>query len=113
MTTQPIQHNQCDMAISLAFTVLGKRWNGLIIATIGEDQLSFVRLRRSVTGISDAVLSDRLSELVDAALVTRTVEPGPPVSVAYTLTSSGVELLPLLDQLGQWASSHLAPKGNA
>ena len=107
MTTQPIQHHECDMAISLAFTVLGKRWNGPIIATIGEDELSFVNLRRSVTGISDAVLSDRLSELAEALLLTRVVEPGPPISVAYTLTPGGEQLVPVLRQLGQWAAEHL------
>jgi len=99
----------CDSAVTLAFSVLGKRWNGMILATLGGGPIAFAALRRTVTGISDAVLSDRLSELADAALLTRTVDPGPPVSVSYELTGAGEQLLPLLEQLGQWAASNLAP----
>ncbi|MFC4554932.1 winged helix-turn-helix transcriptional regulator [Georgenia faecalis] len=109
MRPTPTELHACDAAITLAFTILGKRWNGMIIATLGSGALSFAALRRSVTGISDAVLSDRLTELADAALVSRTVDPGPPVAVTYALTPSGEQLLPILEQLGQWASANLTP----
>ncbi|MBS3179028.1 MULTISPECIES: winged helix-turn-helix transcriptional regulator [unclassified Pseudoclavibacter] len=99
----------CDGAISLAFTLLGKRWNGMIIDVLGSQPLTFVALRRAVTGISDAVLSDRLSELAAAGLVERTVSNGPPVSVSYELTTAGQRLIPVLKQLGTWASENLEP----
>lgn len=98
---------QCDAAVSLAFSVLGKRWNGMIVDALRGGPMSFVELRRGVGGISDAVLSDRLTELAEAQLVVRQVSPGPPVSVSYELTDAGCDLLPLLTQLGQWASDHL------
>ena len=68
---------------------------------------TFVALRRAVAGISDTVLSDRLAELAEAALVARTVDAGPPVTVSYALTPSGRGLLPILDQLGVWATANL------
>jgi DNA-binding HxlR family transcriptional regulator len=98
----------CDAAITLAFSILGKRWNGMIVDTLGGGALTFVAVRRAVTGISDAVLSDRLSELAEAGLVARDVDPGPPVSVSYSLTRRGESLLPVLDLLGRWASENLA-----
>lgn len=98
---------RCDAAITLAFSVLGKRWNGMILGTLGDGPLSFVALRREVTGISDAVLSDRLSELAETGLVRRDVEAGPPVAVSYTLTEAGCRLIPVLDDLGRWASENL------
>ncbi len=97
----------CDAAVTLAFSVLGKRWNGMIIASLGGGPSTFVALRRAVVGISDTVLSDRLAELAEAGLVARTVDAGPPVTVSYALTSSGQGLLPILDQLGAWASANL------
>lgn len=97
----------CDAAVTLAFSVLGKRWNGMIISTLGGGPTTFVTLRRAVPGISDTVLSDRLAELAQAGLVSRTVEAGPPVTVSYALTASGDSLLPILGQLGQWASANL------
>ncbi len=100
--------HQCDAAVTLAFSVLGKRWNGMILSSLGSGPSTFVALRRAVAGISDTVLSDRLAELADAGLVARTVEAGPPVAVSYALTPGGEGLLPILDQLGTWASATLA-----
>lgn len=53
------------------------------------------------------MLSDRLAELAEAGLVARAVDAGPPVTVSYSLTDSGQGLLPILDQLGTWASANL------
>lgn len=97
----------CDAAVALAFSVLGKRWNGMIVSSLGGGPSTFVSLRRAVAGISDTVLSDRLAELAEAGLVARAVDPGPPVTVSYSLTKSGRGLLPILDQLGTWASANL------
>ncbi|GMA86714.1 hypothetical protein GCM10025868_19640 [Angustibacter aerolatus] len=52
----------CDGALARAFGFLGKRWNGVILGTLGSGPLGFSDLRRAVQGISDSVLSDRLSE---------------------------------------------------
>ncbi|MDN3495096.1 helix-turn-helix domain-containing protein [Planococcus sp. APC 4015] len=106
-------HGSCDATVTLAFSVLGKRWNGMIVSALGGGASTFVGLRRAVPGISDAVLSDRLAELADAGLVTRTVAHGPPVGVSYALTDSGDRLLPILDQLGEWASHNLVERSPA
>ncbi|RLK52181.1 winged helix-turn-helix transcriptional regulator [Microbacterium telephonicum] len=105
----PEEHDPrvCDAAVSHAFSVLGKRWNGMIIDTLGGGELSFVGLRRAVAGISDAVLSDRLTELGEANLLERRVDAGPPVAVTYALTDAGERLVPILDQLGVWADANL------
>lgn len=106
--TEEHELRRCDAAVSHAFSVLGKRWNGMIIDVLGGGPLSFVGLRRAVGGISDAVLSDRLTELGDTALVVRQVEAGPPVAVTYALTDAGRRLVPILEQLGVWAEDNLA-----
>src|SRR6185437_5955895 len=98
------EHGTCDAAVTLAFTLLGKRWNGMIVSALGNGATTFGGLRNAVPGISDAVLSDRLAELAAAGLVIRAVSPGPPVAVSYSLTNSGDRLLPILDQLGRWAT---------
>jgi DNA-binding HxlR family transcriptional regulator len=103
----PIDLHTCDAAVSLAFSILGKRWNGMILSTLGSGPLPFARLKRAVPGISDAMLSDRLTGLAEVRLLTRSVDAGPPVAVTYTLTPQGEQLLPLLEQLGQWAAANL------
>lgn len=101
------ERHVCDAAVTLAFSVLGKRWNGMIVSSLGGGPSTFVALRRAVSGISDTVLSDRLAELAETGLVARAVDAGPPVTVSYALTDSGRGLLPILDQLGTWASENL------
>ena len=97
----------CDVGIRRAFDVLGKRWTGVILGTLSDGPLGFADLRRRVGTITDSVLSDRLTELAGFGVVERTVGDTRPPSVTYTLTDSGVELLPILDQLGTWASGAL------
>lgn len=98
----------CDGALRRAFTLLGKRWNGVLLGTLMHGPAGFAELRDAVTGISDSVLSGRLTELAEAGLIVRTVAPGPPVSVTYHLTASGEALLPILESLTTWSAENLS-----
>ena len=111
---QPLSE-QCisaDETLTRAFDLLGKRWTGVMLATLRDSAVGFRVLSRAIPGISDSVLSDRLSELADAGLVVRTVTEGPPVSVSYALTEAGEALLPALEQIGRWAELHLPAAGS-
>lgn len=103
----PPDARTCDAALTHAFAVLGKRWNGMILSVLGEGEASFSDLRRALDGISDSMLSERLGELAAGKLVARAVDTGPPVSVRYSLTESGCALIPALDQVRDWAQEHL------
>jgi DNA-binding HxlR family transcriptional regulator len=94
-----------------AFELLGRRWTGVILGTLSDGPASFRQLTRAVPGISDSMLSTRLTALAKAGLLTRAVDEGPPLSVAYQLTDAGRALLPALDQISRWADEHL-PAGS-
>ncbi len=98
---------RADDALVRAFDLLGKRWTGVLLGTMVGGPAGFRAISRAVEGISDSVLSDRLSELCEAGVLSRHVEDGPPVSVAYELTNAGRALLPALEQIGLWAQEHL------
>jgi DNA-binding HxlR family transcriptional regulator len=100
----------CDAALTRAFGFLGKRWNGVLLGALVQGPAGFAELKRLVGGISDSVLSERLSGLVAAGLVLRTVETGPPVAVTYRASESGLALMPALDALTTWAQNNL-PQG--
>jgi DNA-binding HxlR family transcriptional regulator len=97
----------CDTHLARAFDFLGKRWNGLILGTLSAGPAGFSDLRRGVGGITDSMLSDRLTELAAAGLVLRSVTDTRPPSVSYELTPAGAALLPVLDQLACWAQANL------
>src|SRR2546421_12835166 len=83
MTRNRTSHapHTCDRHLTRAFAFLGKRWNGMLIGALSGGPASFAELCRGVPGISESVLSDRLSELAAAGLVRREVDEGPPVGV--------------------------------
>jgi DNA-binding HxlR family transcriptional regulator len=98
---------RADEALVRAFGLLGKRWTGVLLGTLRGGPGGFRALSRAVDGISDSMLSDRLAELAEAGLVTRTVREGPPLSVTYALTEAGRALLPALEQITRWSKKHL------
>ncbi|GII54079.1 hypothetical protein Pth03_24680 [Planotetraspora thailandica] len=97
-----------DAALSRAFSFLGKRWTAVVLGCLRPGPAGFRELSRAIGGVSDSVLSDRLSELTEQGLVARTVDEGPPVAVFYELTERGRALMPALDQISTWAREHLS-----
>ncbi|WP_237536353.1 helix-turn-helix domain-containing protein [Streptomyces sp. SID5785] len=94
------------------FALLGKRWTGLVVAVLMQGPVHFSDLRRAIPGISERMLSDRLTELGAAGLVVREVDAGPPLRVAYRLTDAGLALDPALRELGAWSEKYLGvPEG--
>lgn len=60
-----------------------------------------------MNGSVSSMLADRLGQLCDAGLVSRTVTEGPPLSVTYALTGAGRALLPALEQITRWSERYL------
>ncbi|MDX6362545.1 winged helix-turn-helix transcriptional regulator [Streptomyces sp. NPDC058274] len=100
-----------DDGMARVFELFGKRWTGLIVAVLLQHPVHFADLRRAIPGISERMLSDRLTELGAAGLVVREVDEGPPLRVSYRLTEAGAALEPALKELGAWAEAHLPGSG--
>jgi DNA-binding HxlR family transcriptional regulator len=113
-TKAPTAADECVPAgdlLARAFKFLGKRWNAMVLGRLSEGAAGFRELSRSIDGISDSVLSDRLSDLATGGLISRTVDEGPPVAVTYELTDRGRALMPGLEQIAIWAKDNLPDKG--
>ncbi len=85
------------------FTMLGKRWNGLIIRMLMDEQYRFSEIEHMVPGISSRVLSERLRELENEGIVSRNVYAEIPVRIEYGLTEKGQSLARSLDPIQKWA----------
>jgi DNA-binding HxlR family transcriptional regulator len=99
--------SRADASLARAFDFLGKRWNAAVLGSLKSGPAGFREISRCIPGVSDSVLSNRLSCLTGAGLITRTVDEGPPISVTYALTEAGHALMPSLDQIARWAEQHL------
>ncbi|MET8474143.1 helix-turn-helix domain-containing protein [Streptomyces sp. NPDC006422] len=100
-----------DIGMTRVFGLLGKRWTGLIVSVLMGGPRHFADLRRAIPGISERMLSDRLTELGAAGLVVRQVDEGPPLRVSYRLSAAGAALQPALKELGEWAEKYLGAEG--
>ena len=84
------------------FTEVGDRWNMLIILALENGPLRNRDLQAAVDGISDRVLSQRLSALTADGLVARTAFPEIPPRVVYDLTNLGRSALSPIHALFDW-----------
>lgn len=70
-----------------------------------EGKARFNDIRRALA-VNPVSLSQRLSELEEAGVVSRREFNETPPRVEYALTAKGRELVPLIDKLGEWAQKH-------
>lgn len=85
------------------FTILGKKWMGLIIEVLLEGPQRFKDIAATIPNVSDRVLVERLKELEQEGLVDRTVDPDATMRVAYSLTEKGQGLKIVMDDVQNWA----------
>lgn len=87
-----------------AIELLSKRWTTLIVYTLLQGPRRFVDIENTLPNLSGKVLSDRLKELEEEGILTRTVYPEKPVRIEYCLTEKGHALLPLMNNIQDWAT---------
>ncbi|MEO3752144.1 helix-turn-helix domain-containing protein [Streptomyces sp. B6B3] len=93
--------------LDAAISVMGGKWKGLILFSLGEGPLRFGELRRTVAGISERMLILQLREMETSGLVHREVYHQVPPKVEYSLTEFGSSLNAALAPLGEWGEEHM------
>lgn len=88
--------------VETTLLLIGDKWTVLILRDLMTGTKRFGELLRSVTGVSQKVLTEKLRRMEDNGLVTRDVFPESPPRVEYTLTDLGRSLSPILDALADW-----------
>src|SRR5215469_3123709 len=99
-----------DCAIAQAAAVIGDWWNILIVREIGRGRVRFDGLQAEL-GISRKVLTERLSYLVESAVLQRVPYQQGPTRYEYQLTNSGRALLTVLVVMQDWADRWLLGDG--
>ena len=87
-----------------AMDLIGERWALLVARELMLGPKRFTDLRAGLPNISPNVLTQRLEDLEEAAVVRRHKLPPPAATWVYELTDWGRELEPALQVLGRWAA---------
>lgn len=90
--------------VETTLMLIGDKWKVLILRDLRSGTKRFGELKKSVTGISQKVLTSNLRDMEENGLVTREVFPEVPPRVEYTLTELGQSMGPILDAMAKWGA---------
>ena len=95
-------------SVDYAFKRIGGKYKGRIIWYLHNRQvMRYGELKRTLSDITPKMLTQTLRELESDNLVKRKVYKEVPPKVEYSLTETGVELIPFIDHLRQWGDRQI------
>ena len=94
----------CPVEITMG--LIGEKWKVLIIRDLLTGKKRFGELKKSVTGITQKVLTNNLRQMEASGLVKRKVYAEVPPRVEYSLTETGLSLKPVLDSMFEWGNDY-------
>ena len=86
---------------------IADKWTVLIVGLLEQRPHRFGELLRGVEGISQKMLTQTLRSLELDGLVNRHAKATVPVTVEYSLTSTGRTLAEPLEAIRRWAEQHI------
>jgi DNA-binding HxlR family transcriptional regulator len=89
--------------------LLGRKWTSQIIGVLLAGPRRFSGLQAALPGLSDKVLSQRLSQLEGAGIVSRTQFLEIPPRVEYALTPPGLALRDVIGEMRRWSRTYALP----
>ena len=93
--------------VNLALEVFGDKWSLVILRDIMfEGKRHFRELLQSEEKIASNILTDRLVMLEREGLITKAEDPDHKQKVIYSLTPKGIDVLPILVEIGAWSLKH-------
>jgi DNA-binding HxlR family transcriptional regulator len=90
--------------VNLALEVFGDKWSLIIIRDIMfEGKRSFRELLQSEEKMATNILTDRLVKLENEGVISKAGDPEHKQKNIYKLTAKGIDLLPVLVEIGAWS----------
>lgn len=99
----------CPVEITMG--LIGEKWKVLIIRDLLTGTKRFGELKKSLTGITQKVLTEHLRQMEASGLVKRKIYAEVPPRVEYSLTETGLSLKPILDVMVEWGNEYKEKAG--
>ena len=98
--------NSCE--IRDAFMMIGGKWKSMILYVLStQGVVRFNQLKKTVSGISQKMLTQQLRELERDGLIKRQAFPEVPPRVEYSMTELGLSLGPIYQAVHHWEQENL------
>lgn len=103
-----------DCPIAATLKVIGGRWKLIILWNLREQPLRYKVLQRCIPNISEKMLTQQLSVLVEDGWVVKKDYGEIPPKTEYSLTELGKSFIPILNHIYTWGTENsIAEKVNA
>lgn len=96
----------CPVEITMG--LIGDKWKVLIIRDLLTGTKRFGELKKSLSGITQKVLTNNLRQMESSGLILRKVYAEVPPKVEYSLSNTGLSLKPILDSMVDWGNEYRA-----
>lgn len=96
--------------IAGAMEIIGSKWTALILRDLSSGPKRFSELEKSVGNINPRTLSQRLDDLEQHAIITKTSFAEVPPRIEYALTEKGKDLVPVLRAMSTWGDKYYETK---
>ena len=92
--------------VEITMSLINDKWKVLIVRDLLTGTKRFGELKKSVTGITQKVLTSNLRSMEKDGLVKRKAYAEVPPRVEYSLTKTGFSLEPILDSMVEWGNNY-------
>ncbi|MET3913812.1 DNA-binding HxlR family transcriptional regulator [Variovorax sp. OAS795] len=100
-------HQKSLCPVNLSLEIFGDRWSLLIVRDMMfAGKRHFREFLQSDEGISSNILAERLGTLVEQGVLRKSDDPTHKQKAIYSLTPMGIDLLPVVAQIGIWGRKH-------
>lgn len=100
------KNNLPPCPVETTLMLIGDKWKVLILRDLRSGTKRFGELKKSLSGISQKVLTSNLRDMEENGLLTRETFPEVPPRVEYTLTELGCSMFPILDAMEAWGEEY-------
>lgn len=95
---------ECSVATTVQ--LIGSKWKLLILRNLLQRPWRFNELKKSLSGISQKVLTDCLRSMEADGIITRTVYPEVPPRVEYALSELGESMRQIIKAMETWGCNY-------
>lgn len=92
--------------VSVTLDIIGGKWKSLILWHLSYKTLRFSQLQRRLIKITQKMLTQQLRELERDGLIHRKVYAEVPPRVEYSLSETGLSVVPILKMMYQWGEAY-------
>lgn len=92
--------------VEITMSLIGDKWKVLIIRDLLTGTKRFGELKKSLSGITQKVLTNNLRQMETSGLILRKVYAEVPPKVEYSLSDTGLSLKPILDSMVEWGNEY-------